>query len=189
MRALALLSLIAVLWVGCGVTRSVPKITSIPLTPVSVAAPKPGSLDAKLAELAAAKGDVKRLEEEAAELRLAPLRMCLMWVAGIGLLGVAICAGLAAAALFWGLGFTWKIPAGIGLACLVAVLVALTAGWALNYLGWIVGAMALLCVGGVAWLVKHQVNLADAARKAWDHVPEDAIVHPKLEAFLDKLSK
>ncbi len=185
MRTFALvLLLLCVDVAGCVATRHKPPVLAEnPGQPVPVAAMTPQQREIYYTgQLAAAKAEV-------AELRLAPLRTTLNWAEGIAALGLLASVGLAAAAGFWGLGFTWKIPAGFAVAFGAVLATALFASWALNYLWLLVVAVLALAVLGVLWLVHRHMSLASATKMLWDATPPEVLLPNKIEAFLDHVAK
>lgn len=182
--------LIAIAMPACFGRSDVADVTiNPPSKPVLVDPVKPGSLADKDQQIAKAEGELARMRAERETLSLAPLRTSLAWAEGLSLLGFVACVGLAVAACFWGLGFAWKIPAGLAL-CFAGILVAcLFASFALSHVGWIVGGVLTLLALAALWAARKHLSLVGAAREAWGHVPESAATSAHVDALMDRLTK
>ncbi len=147
---------------------------------------KPETSGERVARL---EGELAKAKAQHEEDRLAPLRTTLAWVDGIAILGMMAGVGLAVAAFFFGLGFAWRIPAVIAAGFGAILAMSLTTSWALAHIGWIIAAVLVVIVGGIAWAVRRHLSLVGAAREAWEHVPATAHTSDHVDQLLESLTK
>lgn len=190
---LAAMSVVTLTIGGCGEATPPAGTFNPPSKPViadPLPKPAPGSVAAKEHEVAEAQAVVTLKQAELDTLRLAPLRTSIAWAAGISLLGMLAGIGLAVAAMFWGLGFAWKIPAAVALGFAGILCGCLFTSWALGHVAWLIAGVIALAVLAALWATKKHLNLASATRRLWDATPETAPALPvHVEQLLDQIAK